>query len=61
MNNLYRLELTSMLMELDAYLDSLFSHYGFYESDKLTKAEFKAQLLQDYTASSLPPAENKNA
>ncbi|MCW8858215.1 MAG: hypothetical protein OQK97_00725 [Deltaproteobacteria bacterium] len=49
MNGLYRMELMPMLLDLDAHLDQIFSHYGFYESEKLTKAEFKRQLLKDYS------------
>ena len=49
MNNMYRMELMSMLSDLDSCLDNLFSEYGFYESEKLTKSEFKKQLLKDYS------------
>lgn len=49
MNDLYRMELMPMLSDVDAYLEKLFEHYGFYESDKLTMRDFKKQVLQDYT------------
>ncbi|GAB6194594.1 hypothetical protein [Desulfocastanea catecholica] len=48
MNNLYWLELMPMLSDLDADLEKLFKHYGFYESDKLTIRDFKEQILKDY-------------
>lgn len=48
MNNLYRLELMAMLSDLDADIEKLFKHYGFYESDKLTMNDFKAHILKDY-------------
>ncbi len=48
MNNLYRMEVMSMLSDLDADLEKLFEHYGFYESDKLAKKDFKEQILKDY-------------
>ena len=47
----------SMASELDAHLDTLFLHYGFYESEKLTKAEFKRTLLKDYAEIYLPVSE----
>lgn len=48
MNNLYRMELMSMLSDLDAYLETRFIDSGFYESEKLTKRDFKDQILKDY-------------
>lgn len=48
MNNLYRMELMPMLSDLDADLEKLFKHYGFYESDKLTMKDFKGQIIKDY-------------
>jgi hypothetical protein len=42
------MELMPMLSDLDAYFEELFSHYGFYESDKLTMKDFKNQILKDY-------------
>ncbi|NOR25894.1 MAG: hypothetical protein GQ542_16205 [Desulforhopalus sp.] len=48
MNNLYRMELMPMLSDLDAFLENLFTHTGFYESEKLTKKNFKAEILKDY-------------
>ncbi|SHI13031.1 hypothetical protein [Desulfofustis glycolicus] len=48
MNNLYRMELMQMLSDLDSYLEELFSHTGFYESDKLSKKDFKIQIIEDY-------------
>lgn len=37
-----------MLSDLDTKLDALFDHYGFYESDKVSKKEFKKMLVRDY-------------
>ena len=54
MNNQYRMELTSMLSDLDTHLEEIFSHYGFYESNKLTKKEFKSQILNDYREMHIP-------
>lgn len=48
MNNLYRMELMSILSDLDAYLEKLFLNSGFYESDKLTLRDFKDQIIKDY-------------
>ena len=48
MNNLYRMELMSMVSDLDSFLDSLFENTGFYESEKCSKDEFKKELLKDY-------------
>ena len=39
---------TCMLSDLDAYHEKLFFHYGFYDSDKLTKRDYKDQILSDY-------------
>jgi hypothetical protein len=48
MNDLYRMELMSMLTDLDAFIEDLFIHTGFYESEKFTKKGFKSELLKDY-------------
>ena len=48
MNNLYSSELMAMASDLDSDLEKIFSHYGFYESEKLSKKEFKTQLIKDY-------------
>lgn len=47
MNDLYRMELMSILTYLDAFLEDLFTHTGFYESEKFTKKAFKSELLKD--------------
>ncbi len=49
MNNLYRMELMSLLSDLDACLEKIFTDYGFYESEKMTMKDFKKQVLKDYS------------
>jgi hypothetical protein len=58
MNNLYLMELMPMLSDLDAYIERLFSYSGFYESDNLTKRDFKDQILKDYREIFIPESEN---
>jgi hypothetical protein len=48
MNQLYVLEYIPLLQDLDSFLDQLFTHYGFYETDFCTRKQFKKQLLTDY-------------
>lgn len=61
MNNLYRMELMPMLSDLDADLEKLFKHYGFYESAKITMSDFKKQILKDYDDIFIKNSLNQNS
>ena len=52
-SKLYQMELLPMLQDVDTYLDQLFDSYGFWESEKISKKDFKAQLLADFQSSFL--------
>ncbi len=58
MNDLYRMEIIPMVSDLDSYLEKIFNHYGFYESDKLCKRDFKIQIIKDYQDIMLQISEN---
>lgn len=48
-----------MLSDLNAELEKIFSHYGFYESEKMKMTSFKEQIIQDYKDVYLPTLKKK--
>lgn len=53
MNGLYLLERNAMVLDLDCYIEKMFEHYGFIESDKYTKDHYKQDISYDIYLMSL--------